>query len=90
MKPKASAREVAALFEQAAMHPDARKVITAARKLAAKSRTKIPVQWRRRFCRKCNVFLIPGKNCRIRMRDGKIVVSCLECTNIRRLPVKKR
>ncbi len=89
MKPKASAKEVAALFEQAVMHPDARKLITAARKLAARSRTKIPVQWRRRFCRKCNVILVPGRNCRIRNKKAIIVSTCLECGNIRRLSKKR-
>ncbi|VVB81720.1 Ribonuclease P protein component 4 [uncultured archaeon] len=77
---------VAELFEQAAMHPDqARKLITAARKLAAKSRMKIPLEWRRRFCKKCNSMLVPGKNCRVRTRKGLVVATCLDCMNIRRV-----
>ncbi len=38
------------------------------------------------YCRECDVALIPGKNCRVRLRDRRITTQCLECGNIRRVP----
>ena len=84
---KASAGEqVLALFMQASKEPDkAKKLVAAARKIAAKSRIKISAAWRRRFCRACNAFFVPGVNCRTRIKNKLIVVTCLECKRIRRL-----
>ncbi|MBW3016084.1 ribonuclease P [Candidatus Woesearchaeota archaeon] len=88
---KASARaKIVALFEQAASSPrTAKKNVALARKLSSKFKVRIPLPWKRRYCRGCNAFFVPGKNCRIRTRDKRLVMSCLECGYVRRLPVKR-
>jgi ribonuclease P protein subunit RPR2 len=38
------------------------------------------------YCRKCSSLLFPGRNCRVRLRQGKIIYHCLDCDEIRRRP----
>ena len=38
------------------------------------------------YCRNCLSLLFPGRNCRVRLRKGKIVYHCLDCDSIRRRP----
>ncbi len=41
------------------------------------------------YCRECDVALVPGRNCRVRLRGQRITTRCLECGNIRRVPYLK-
>ncbi len=64
------------------------------RKIAMKSRTKLPRKWRYRICRGCKSVLQPGKNCRVRTRTRRekhVSVTCLNCGKITRysISVKK-
>lgn len=82
---KSSAVErITSLFNQAESNFDidsklSDRYVSLARKIAAKNRVRIPSAQRRRFCRHCSSFLVPSKNCRIRTREGMIVVYCLNC-----------
>lgn len=51
-----------------------------------KARIRMPRKWKRRYCKKCRSFLVPGVNARVRLRDGKVVVKCLECGHVMRHP----
>lgn len=86
-----TARErIDTLFTQASVRQKyAKRYVSLARRMAQKYKVRIPDKWRRRFCKECNAFLVPGKNCRIRTRSGKVVIRCLECDAIRRIPVKR-
>lgn len=53
---------------------------------AISMRTKTPLPKDFLYCRKCLTPLIPGKNCRVRLRSSRVVVHCLECDSIRRKP----
>ena len=68
----------------------ANRYVTLARKIAMKVKLRIPLELKRKFCKHCYKFLMPGKNARIRTRDGKVIISCLECKKFTRIPVKKR
>ena len=68
----------------------ANRYVTLARKIAMKVKLRIPLELKRKFCKHCYKFLMPGKNARIRTRDGKVIISCLECKKFTRVPVKKR
>jgi len=87
---KRTARDrIQELFEQAAVRPRlAKRYVALARKISARHRVRIPVELRRRFCKECNAFLVPGKNCTIRTRDQRVVIRCLECNGIKRIPVR--
>jgi ribonuclease P protein subunit RPR2 len=49
-------------------------------------RTNTPLPEGTLYCRRCLTLLFPGKNCRVRLRDGKIILHCLDCDSIRRRP----
>lgn len=62
------------------------KHIKLARKIAMKSRARIPRELKRRFCRHCHSFLVPSANCRVRLAGGKVVYYCLSCRHYMRFP----
>ena len=61
------------------------------RRLSMRHNVRLPGEIRRRVCRKCNKFLVPGKNCRVRAnnRQRAVIVTCLECGNIVRYPYRR-
>lgn len=54
-----------------------------------KAKIRMPKKWKRRYCKKCHSFLVPGINARVRLRNGHVVVKCLNCGNIMRHPYIK-
>jgi len=42
----------------------------------------------RRICRSCHAWLFFGKNARVRVRTGKVVITCLSCGHIRRVRLR--
>lgn len=60
-----------------------------ARKIAMKCRITIPSNLKRRFCKKCHAFLVPGKNVTVRTHEGKVVYHCHKCKQITRYPYIK-
>lgn len=73
-------------------HPErANRYAQLIRKIQLKLKIKLPLQIKRRICKKCNHFLKPGENCKIRSKEGKLIIHCLDCKNMMRiLYVKKR
>ncbi|MFW9832648.1 MAG: ribonuclease P protein component 4 [Candidatus Thorarchaeota archaeon] len=74
--------------EAKAGRPDlARQRIISARRLAQKTRSKIPYHIRRRVCKTCGTLLVPGDTCRVRVRHNRsrhVTVTCLSCGAIKR------
>ncbi|MBT4539120.1 ribonuclease P [Candidatus Woesearchaeota archaeon] len=66
----------------------ANRYVTLARKLTMKARIRMPREHKRRYCKHCYKYLMPGDNSRIRTRDGKVVISCFECKKFTRISVK--
>ena len=65
----------------------ARLQMRSARKIAQRSRTKIPWHISRRVCKQCGAILIPGKTCKVRIRHNRakhMVVTCTECGKVKR------
>ncbi|RMD58032.1 ribonuclease P [Candidatus Woesearchaeota archaeon] len=78
-----------ALFEQASIRPQfAKRYVRLARKIATRYNVRIPARLKRRYCKECNSYLVPGKNCSIRTREGKLIIHCKECKKITRIPLK--
>jgi len=57
-----------------------------AAKIGMRYNVHLPRQYKRRYCRKCHAFLVPGKNCRIRVARGKVTMTCGVCGDVRRFP----
>jgi len=96
--PKSKQKEIALeritiLFQEAAkIFPRnkalANRYVELARKIAMKVKVSIPTTLKRRFCKHCHAYLVPGVNCRVRTRAGKVVISCLVCKNFMRIPLR--
>ncbi|MGD9395729.1 MAG: ribonuclease P Rpr2/Rpp21/SNM1 subunit [Candidatus Thorarchaeota archaeon] len=96
--PRAKARRLAQarvdiLWEQAKKEAEsgkselARQKMLSARKIAQRTRTKLPHHIRRRMCKCCGTILVPGDTCRIRVRHNRskhVTVTCFACGAIRR------
>lgn len=61
-------------------HPErSDRYVELARKIAMRQRIRIDRRFRRRFCHHCSAFLVPGRNMRVRVSRGNVVVTCLAC-----------
>jgi len=71
----------------------AQRYIQIARRIAMRTRLRLPKAYKSQICRKCKSFIFPGVNCRIRIqqrRESHMVITCLNCGGIYRIPLKGR
>jgi len=66
----------------------ANRYVDIARKIAMKAQINIPSNLRKKFCRKCFSYLMPGENCRVRTRNKKLIYFCKKCKNYMRFAYK--
>ncbi|MFA9425041.1 ribonuclease P protein component 4 [Natronorubrum sp. A-ect3] len=57
-------------------HDRARYYVRLARRVAERNRLTLPRKFRRFTCDRCDAYLRPGQNARVRLRDGHVVVTC--------------
>jgi ribonuclease P protein subunit RPR2 len=58
-------------------HPErAREYVRRARRIAERHRLSLPKRFKRFTCDACDAYLVPGRNARVRTRDGHVVVTC--------------
>ncbi|MDD1724990.1 MAG: ribonuclease P [Methanospirillum sp.] len=55
--------------------------------IAMKERIRIPSYLRRRYCRRCRTYLVPGRTGRVRIHRGRVIITCLSCGWHRRFPL---
>jgi len=67
----------------------AKRYIALARKIATRAKTPIPKHLKRQFCKTCNSLLVFGKNATLRQR-GALIIRCLDCGTIKRIPLRKQ
>ena len=86
-------RRLFALAEKEfAKHPErSRRHAETIKKLSMRHNARIPAEIRRRICKECHAFLVPGRNCSVRtsVKQRAIVVTCLECGHLARYPYRK-
>lgn len=58
-------------------------------RIALRYNVGLPKKWKLHFCRGCKHFLMPGDNARVRLNKGRVVITCLECGRIRRIPMTR-
>lgn len=83
------------LFEEAEKcfktHPErARRYVELARKIGMRYNVRLR-KYKKKFCKKCNAYLKPGVNCRVRVNKNKkaVLYTCLGCGHIMRYPYIK-
>lgn len=68
--------------------PDrARRYVELARRIGAKTRVSMPRD--PQVCRECGIPLIPGRNCRVRLGNHMVCVTCGMCGEVSRRPYLK-
>ena len=67
----------------------ANRYVVLARKIAMRYKVRIPAELKRKFCKYCYTYLVPGVNCRVRVQRGKVVYYCLKCKKFIRYPYIK-
>lgn len=69
-----------------------RKYVGLARKIGMKAQYTLPKELKRKFCKKCNMLLIPGKTCSVRTDERKktVNIKCFYCNNIKRYKYDRR
>jgi len=69
-------------------HPErSHEYVRLARKMAMRYNVRMPKYLKRKFCKKCYKYLVPGINCRVKQIKTKQIITCLECGNIMRYPL---
>ena len=71
----------------------ASRYVTVARKIAMAAKIRLPPEYKRRICKNCNALLVPGENCRVRVkqrREPHVVVTCFACGHQMRVLLRKR
>jgi ribonuclease P protein subunit RPR2 len=54
----------------------ARRYVRRARRIAERNRLSLPRSFVRFTCDRCDAYLRPGANARVRLQDGHVVVTC--------------
>ncbi|APW99450.1 ribonuclease P [Halobiforma lacisalsi AJ5] len=63
----------------------ARYYVRLARRVAERNRLSLPRTFRRFTCDACDAYLRPGRNARVRLQDGHVVITC-DCGEQARYP----
>jgi ribonuclease P protein subunit RPR2 len=67
------------------LHALAREAATECHADRARRYVRLPRRFRRFTCDRCDAYLRPGKNARVRLQDGHVVVTC-DCGEHARYP----
>lgn len=54
----------------------AREYVRLARRIAERNRLSLPRELKRFTCDRCDAYLRPGRNARVRLGDGHVVITC--------------
>lgn len=76
--------EADAAFSESPERSD--RYVGMARKIAQRARVGIPSSLKKRFCRHCGCYWMPGKTVRVRLQKQKVVYYCLKCRHYTRHP----
>lgn len=66
----------------------ARRYVDLARRLGMRYNVRVPPAFKRRFCKDCLAYLVPSVNARVRVGRGRVVITCMGCGSIQRLPFR--
>jgi len=67
----------------------AKRYVKLAREIGMKAGVRLTSEQKLQVCKRCGSLLVPGVNCRVRMRSEggtTVLITCLECGNKKRYP----
>ena len=68
----------------------ANRYVDLARRIGMRYNVRIPGNYKRRLCRHCHSYLVPGDNCRVRIRGKRIIIFCETCNEYTRMPILEK
>ncbi|MDH7564454.1 MAG: ribonuclease P protein component 4 [Candidatus Bathyarchaeota archaeon] len=71
----------------------AQRYAAIARKVAMAAKIRLPKEHRLLICKHCKNLILPGQNCRVRIRQRRephVTITCLNCGKQTRIPLKKK
>jgi len=71
----------------------AQRYVDLARRVGMRYKVRIPSEFRMMVCRHCKGFILPGRNCTVRIRPERephVVITCLRCGGRMRIPFKRK
>jgi len=71
----------------------AQRYVNMARKIAMAARIHLSKEYKRQICKHCKSFILPGVNCRVRIkqqREPHVTITCLNCGKQTRIPLKRK
>ena len=75
-----------------AQHPElSARYVEIARNIAKRFNIHIPVNLRRKFCKRCGSYLVPGKNLTVRLvsKEKAVIRICNACKDEKKVPYRK-
>ena len=66
-----------------------KRYVYLARRMGMRHRVRIPAELKRRVCKECGAYLVPGANCRVRIKNNMIITMCMDCGRLMRKPYSK-
>ena len=63
------------------------RCVDIARRVGMRYNVRFPVMYRRRFCKVCYRYLLPGSTSRTRLNRSRVVTTCLRCGHVMRRPL---
>lgn len=85
--------ELLELAEEAALEDrlsDADRYGELAWRLTTRYQLAASDELKRRVCRNCHAYLVPGATARVRIETGKVSTTCERCGRVRRVPLDGR
>ena len=86
-------QQIKRLFELADMISGTRPLLSdryihLAKRIGMRHRVRIPAHLKRRMCKHCGKYLVPGRTCRVRLDGTRVIVTCNACGKQIRYPYK--
>ena len=63
------------------------KYVKLARRISMKYKIKLPSALKKKFCKHCHKYLVPGVNCRVRIHKHRIIYYCFGCKHFMRYAI---
>jgi ribonuclease P protein subunit RPR2 len=67
----------------------ARSAVKDVIRLSETLRLRIPLEEKRKLCRQCYTYLVPGVTSRTRVAKGRVIITCLNCNGVKRLQYRR-
>ena len=69
--------------------PDrSRSYMELASKIAMRYNIRMPQNFKRKLCKECYMYLVPGESCKVRVAGGVRSVTCSCCGSVARYPLR--